>query len=492
GNRLVNRGPGKFFRNMRDEGDPEFRQLLADTIHKHYFNNGVFTEDRNIARLQRRIDEIKLAFIAESARWNYRTLASWQTFQDDLINNHFPDLTDDMIRAFKNEGWYPDITAPLFLQRDGQIEPGFSLQMKAGTIFKPQPGDLLYTLDGSDPRLPGGAVATGALTYERNGPGVPLEDSVTVKARTHTPDGEWSALTEAAFHVGRHPVPGDLVISEIHYRPALPSEEEIAEGFDSRSSFEFLELYNRSEDTISLTNVIFNEGLGFDFAEGNRSHLNPGELAVIVADQSAFGQRYDTDVVPDGQFQSGRLNNGGEALRLSLRTGEILQEIRYDNNDPWPESPDGTGKSLTLKDPTTVPVTEDPAQWQASVRDGGTPGTLEDDTPDPGGDDQADLDGDGLPTFAEAALGTSDTDPTSGVDRLTVDRDLNGGLIITLQKAPEAPESQFELEISDDLRTWAPHGFTLEATDGNPTTLIWTREEAEAKRRFIRLVIKNF
>ncbi len=487
--RRTSRGPGNIFREMNNAEEPDYLMFLADTIHKHYFNDGAFTVDRNLARLQRRIDETKLSMIAESARWNYRTLANWQSFQDNLINNHFPDLTKDMSRAFKSEGWYPDVTAPVFLQKAGEIEPGFRLQMEAGTLFNPQPGDILYTLDGSDPRLPGGAVADGVLTYERKGPGVSLQESATVKARIHEPDGDWSALTEATFHIGRHPAPGDLVISEIHYRPLEPSTAEIEAGFDSRSAFEFVELYNRSEATISLLDVVFTKGVQFDFIEAKRSHLAPGELAVIVANEGAFASRYSTNIVPDGQIQSGRLNNGGEYLRLSLRSGEILQELRYDNSEPWPETPDGMGKSLTLKDPTVMPDISEAEQWQASNLDGGTPGALDGETPDPGGDDQADLDGDGLPAFAEMALGTSDQDASSGADQLTLARSNEGLLTITLNKSPAANASQFQLEVSSDLKTWSKDGFLLDVTNQNLDTLRWTKEDPEAAQSYIRLVI---
>ena len=44
---------------MRNEGDPDYQTLLADQIHKHYFNDGAFTPAKNIARLQQRVDEIR-------------------------------------------------------------------------------------------------------------------------------------------------------------------------------------------------------------------------------------------------------------------------------------------------------------------------------------------------------------------------------------------------------------------------------------------------
>ncbi len=499
GNRLNNRGPGDIFRDMRNADEPDFWMFLADTIHKHYFNDGAFTEERNIARLQRRIDETKLSFIVEAARWNYRSPSSWQNFQDDLINDHFPDLTKDMIRLFKNADWYPDITAPHFDQRGGEIEAGFYFKMDAGTLFKPQPGELLFTMDGSDPRLPGGARSADALTYERKGPGVPLEETTTIKARILDPEGAWSPLTEATYHLGRMPTAGDLVISEIHYRPSDPSTAEIEAGFDSRSAFEFVELYNRSDAAISLIDVVFSDGIRFDFAGSGQTHLAPGELAVVAADEAAFALRYGTEIALAGSFNSGRLSNGGESIRLSLRSGEILQELRYDNKEPWPEAPDGAGKSLTLKEPASIPGRSEPDQWQASSLDGGTPGTLESggDGGNNGGngDNQTDGDGDGLPAFAEIALGTSDSDPSSGGGRLTLARDAQSELRITLRKAPEAPASQFQLELSTDLVTWMPADFPLDEANEDPAILRWIDAEdaddgqSPQPQRFLRLMI---
>ena len=41
---------------------------------------------------------------------------------------------------------------------------------------------------------------------------------------------------------------------------------------------------------------------------------------------------------------------------------------------PWPESPDGEGPSLVLKDPLGEPDHSDPQSWTVSGSDGGSPG----------------------------------------------------------------------------------------------------------------------
>ncbi|MGJ8638608.1 MAG: lamin tail domain-containing protein [Opitutaceae bacterium] len=143
---VLDDGPLDLMSILRSESDPDYEILVADRIHKHYFNDGAFTPAENIARLQDRMDEIQLSFLAESARWGQRTPASWQSYQDNLINNHFPDWTDTLIARFIAAGMYPTLEAPVFNQHGGDVAAGFQLVMTApeSTIY--------YTVDGSDPR----------------------------------------------------------------------------------------------------------------------------------------------------------------------------------------------------------------------------------------------------------------------------------------------------------------------------------------------------
>ncbi|HUF62421.1 MAG TPA: chitobiase/beta-hexosaminidase C-terminal domain-containing protein [Verrucomicrobiales bacterium] len=458
--RFTMRGPGGFNTELASEKHPDHQIFLADRIHKHFFNGGAMTPERTIARLQRRVDEIETAFIAESARWNRHSPSRWRSFQQNVMDNHLITLTEAMIKAFKDSGAYPDgIQAPIFNQHGGAIEKGFEFRMSAGTLFKPEAGALLYTLDGADPRLPGGIRSENAMEYEKLGPGLRLDESVTVRARTWRSSifssGTWSALTAATFQIGKRPTVGDLVISEIHYNPARPTEEEFAAGFESRGEFEFIELYNKSDVTLSLLELAFTLGIHFDFKNATIQELAPGEAAVLVGNPAAFEHRYGTGLPVAGSFAGFKLSDSGETLRVSLIDGVVLQELTYNDKKPWPVEADGDGPSLTLKDPGIMDGSE-ATHWRASASMGGTPGRIETDDPT-----TIDQDGDGLSAFLEYALGTSDTDPASGPasfslrqELLEIDGQTSPYWIFETSRNPAATHVVFILEVSFDLKTW--------------------------------------
>lgn len=149
GHSATHNGPLNSMTEFRNEGDPDYETLLADRIHKHFFNDGALTPSKNIARLQARVDECQLSFYSEAARWDFRTPSSWQSYQDNLLNNHFASLTNTMIGRFQSAGMYPSTAAPAFNQHGGGVPAGFRLGISA-----PQ-STIYYTLDGSDPRVSG-------------------------------------------------------------------------------------------------------------------------------------------------------------------------------------------------------------------------------------------------------------------------------------------------------------------------------------------------
>ena len=102
---------------------------------------------------------------------------------------------------------------------------------------------------------------------------------------------EWSPLTSTFFSLDTVPAAAtNLVISEIHYRPADPtSAKELAVSSD-RDDFEFVELLNTSSQPIDLSGVYFNEGISFFFAEN--TILEPNHRLVLVRDLEAFTARY--------------------------------------------------------------------------------------------------------------------------------------------------------------------------------------------------------
>jgi hypothetical protein len=150
----------------------------------------------------------------------------------------------------------------------------------------------------------GGGVSSGALQYTGV---IALDNSTHVKARVLR-DGLWSALTEATFAIGR--ISENLRISEIMYNPNDPNTE-------------YVELKNIGTETINLNLVKFTNGIDFTFSN---LELAPNEYTVVVQDRSAFETRYGTTLNIAGQY-SGRLNNGGERIRLEDAIGQIILDF---------------------------------------------------------------------------------------------------------------------------------------------------------------------
>ena len=469
-----NDSPTKFHHPLR--ANAEYRLLFADHLHRAFFNDGPLTAENAAARWMEITGEIEQALIAESARWGDYRRASPYTVEGDfkplrqsLLDNWFPRRSATVLDQFQSQGLYPDVTAPVFSQHGGIVAHGYALQIRAveGTIYG--------TLDGSDPRLPGGGVSPSAL--EIGAELVPLTASGRVKARV-IHNGEWSALNEAFFIVGTPADAGNLVVSEILYKPL------------GGGTLEFLEVMNIASTPIELTGVRFSAGIAFAFPEG--SVLAPGERALLVDNLEAFRAEFGNGLPIIGEF-TGDLDNDGDTITLNSNDGTTIRSFRYDDDFPWPTSPDNAGYSLTLIAPQSNPDHGDPTSWRASVSLGGTPAAS--DSESFTGDPAADLDGDGRPALLEHALGTSDlqANPGAGFEFMHAPE---GALMFSYQYSLAADDTLVVLEISTDLENWqtAPSDWAIVARenlgDGLALATIAVPSSAPNKA-FIRLRVSG-
>jgi hypothetical protein len=148
-----------------------------------------------------------------------------------------------------------------------------------------------------------------------------------------------------------------LVISEVMYHPA-----------DGSEALEFIELYNNRAVFEDLTGYAFTNGIEYAFRPGTT--LEAKQYLVVAQDPAALEAAYGISGVY-GPF-TGRLANGGEWIELSNGNGEIVISFRYDDERPWPASPDGAGHSLILSKLGGDP--EEASTWSPSTFIGGTPG----------------------------------------------------------------------------------------------------------------------
>jgi hypothetical protein len=152
---------------------------------------------------------------------------------------------------------------------------------------------------------------------------------------------------------------GDVVINELMYHPASDIDGE-----------EYVELTNTGLTTVDLSGWSFSDGFDYIFPAG--TSLPPGGYLVVAHDPTAIASRYGLD--PGellGPFTARRLSNAGERVALSDGTGQLVDEVTYDDGSPWPGEPDGQGSSLELINP--IFDNDQACAWSASSGQG-TPG----------------------------------------------------------------------------------------------------------------------
>lgn len=142
----------------------EYRVRWGDRVQQHMFTGGALTADSILTRMTARAGELDRVIAAESARWGDAkvttpyTRLSWQSARDGLLN-YVPNRGSRVLAQLREDGLYPSFDAPTLSQHGGPIANGSEV------IITGYGGTIYLTLDGSDPRLLGGAVNSSAQTY---------------------------------------------------------------------------------------------------------------------------------------------------------------------------------------------------------------------------------------------------------------------------------------------------------------------------------------
>ncbi|MEJ5237733.1 MAG: lamin tail domain-containing protein [Limisphaera sp.] len=159
------------------------------------------------------------------------------------------------------------------------------------------------------------------------------------------------------------PPQGRIVINEIMYHPAVPEAE-------------FLEIHNLSTNTAYDLSRWRLNGLDATMAPG--TILEPGGFVVLVRNPEVFARVYGMNIPVAGLIE-GSFDRGGETLTL-IRPGatpdldEVIDEVTYDDDPPWPAAADGGGPSLQLMDPRQD--NNRVANWAAVTVDTNVPGPV--------------------------------------------------------------------------------------------------------------------
>ncbi len=335
-------------------GDPDFTQKIADRWSQ--LRTNVLAGSNVVARAQELAGLLSEAASRDFQRWPRLGTYIWPN--PPLYAT--PTSYAGIIQSFTNwvKGRYNWIDSqflpvPTFDQPGGITRPG-SLLALAGSGA----GAIYYTRDGSDPRLPGGAISPKALRYTTP---ITLQNNSRIFARRLS-GSVWSGPSVRSFAVARPA----LAVTEVMYHPAAPPS---GSPF-SAGDFEFVEFQNAGSDVLSLEGITVSGGIQFTFPA---RALQPGEYVVVGKNAAAFASRYGTGVAWAGIY-SGSLNNAGDSFSVTGALGEPIAQIRF--KDGWYPITDGSGFSLVPRFPNSADLV-DVTDWQPSAEEGGSPGAAE-------------------------------------------------------------------------------------------------------------------
>ncbi|MGI6342163.1 MAG: lamin tail domain-containing protein [Bacteroidales bacterium] len=220
-------------------------------------------------------------------------------------------------------------------------------------------GDIVTLTDAI-----GTVKAEVAYTNQAPWPEIPLTGGPSITFCNTSLDNSdptnWSASTNIiGYNTANQPLyatPGtgcmsgaNIVITEIMYNPPETGTD----------SLEFIELYNLGETAINLKDFKFTQGIQFTFPDIT---IDTAQYLLVAVDSSAIRNVFNVGSL---QWTSGALSNSGENIRLVDNFDVIIDEVHYMPSSPWDTLANGTGRSLTLCDPTSD--NSIPSNWTAST-----------------------------------------------------------------------------------------------------------------------------
>lgn len=235
---------------------------------------------------------------------------------------------------------------------------------------------LLYTLNGTDPRLPGGAIAPGV--FSNLGPvTITVTTNVRVFARSWNPTHQnltgsrnppisspWSGPITASIYTGIPP----LRITEVMYHPSEPPTGSVYVEDD----FEFIELQNIGNTPLQLQGAQLSGAIEFTFPA---LVLASGQHVVVAKNIAAFQSRYGSGTLIAGTFTNNLPNSSGRII-LHGPFGEPIHDFTY--SDAWYPATDGAGFSLVIKNALgAIDAWNSKAGWRSSSAINGSPGATD-------------------------------------------------------------------------------------------------------------------
>ncbi|MBN2291128.1 MAG: CotH kinase family protein, partial [Pirellulales bacterium] len=254
---------------------------------------------------------------------------------------------------------------------------------------------------------------------------------------TVMPDG---SMTITANFVADATNDNSLVINEINYNSAPDFDPE-----------DWVELYNPHNDTVDISGWQFKDQNDNSFTFGPNTTIGPNAYLVLCNNEIDFHSAFPTVENYIGNFTF-KISNGGDTITLYDAEANPVDTVTFDDIDPWPLEPDGTGPTLELMNSRLDNTL--PTSWAASANHG-TPGGLNSRLRPVLYHDFA-YDGEWINTIATITFSAVDAE---------------GGTAATWYELDGAPERVMADSVT--ITTEGDHTLVLGATDGldNETTV---------------------
>jgi hypothetical protein len=131
-----------------------------------------------------------------------------------------------------------------------------------------------------------------------------------------------------------------LVFTKINYNPQETT------AFPESDASEFIEIQNTGNTSINLTGIHLSKlGIAYQFPKNET--LMAGQSLILASNSAIFKERYGINAFDNF---SRDLSNSSQNLTLSDAFGNVIDQVTYTDDAPWPETADGDGFYLELTD----------------------------------------------------------------------------------------------------------------------------------------------
>ncbi len=190
--------------------------------------------------------------------------------------------------------------------------------------------------------MPDGPVNAGTRAVD------PVTDAARIGPITFSPQllHAGKNVLSAELHL-RTETSSDVVFGAEVSLASLVAPPAPGKPFREQDELEWIELYNRSAQTVDLSGWSLQDAVDYEFAPG--TSLAPGQFLVVAANRLALAEKHPDVAARILGDYARDLSDGSDRLVLSDARQNPVDSVQYADGLGWPSAADGGGASLELR-----------------------------------------------------------------------------------------------------------------------------------------------